>query len=64
MAERCGFGTATALRVHFRRLVGTTPMAYRRTFGQTAEIIDIREGGAEGTREEGERDDGDELSAV
>lgn len=32
VAPRCGFGAATALRVHFRRLVGTTPMAYRRTF--------------------------------
>lgn len=44
VAERCGFGTATALRVHFRRLVGTTPMAYRRTFGQTAEVIELRDG--------------------
>jgi AraC family transcriptional activator FtrA len=35
VAQRCGFGTATALRVHFRRLVGTTPMAYRRTFACT-----------------------------
>ncbi len=59
VATRCGFGTATALRVHFRRLVGTTPMGYRRTFGQTAEIIDIREDGAGGNREEG-----DQLSAV
>jgi transcriptional regulator GlxA family with amidase domain len=32
VAQRCGFGTATALRVHFRRLVGTSPLAYRRTF--------------------------------
>jgi transcriptional regulator GlxA family with amidase domain len=36
VAQRCGFGTATALRVHFRRLVGTTPMAYRRTFSPAA----------------------------
>jgi transcriptional regulator GlxA family with amidase domain len=42
VAERCGFGTATALRVHFRRLVGTTPMAYRRAFGATADVIDLR----------------------
>ena len=39
VAERCGFGTATALRVHFRRMVGTTPMAYRRTFGPTADVV-------------------------
>jgi transcriptional regulator GlxA family with amidase domain len=39
VAERCGFGTATALRVHFRRVVGTTPMAYRRTFGASADVV-------------------------
>ncbi|HEX8805008.1 MAG TPA: helix-turn-helix domain-containing protein [Acidimicrobiales bacterium] len=32
VAQRCGFGTATGLRTHFRRLVGTSPLAYRRTF--------------------------------
>jgi transcriptional regulator GlxA family with amidase domain len=32
VARRCGFGTATSFRVHFRRLVGTSPAAYRRTF--------------------------------
>ncbi|MBB6376773.1 transcriptional regulator GlxA family with amidase domain [Pseudonocardia eucalypti] len=32
IAERCGLGTAANLRLHFRRLVGTTPTAYRRTF--------------------------------
>jgi transcriptional regulator GlxA family with amidase domain len=32
VAQRCGFGTATALRTHFRRLAGTSPLAYRRTF--------------------------------
>ena len=39
VADRCGFGTATALRVHFRRFVGTTPLAYRRTFGPDAEVV-------------------------
>jgi transcriptional regulator GlxA family with amidase domain len=39
VSQRCGFGTATALRVHFRRIVGTTPMAYRRTFGPDAEVV-------------------------
>ncbi len=51
VAERCGFGTATALRVHFRRFVGTTPVAYRRTFGSDAEVVALhddrrRSGGA------------------
>ena len=32
IATRCGFGSATALRVHFRRATGTTPNSYRRTF--------------------------------
>ena len=39
VSQRCGFGSATALRVHFRRIVGTTPMAYRRTFGPDAEVV-------------------------
>jgi AraC family transcriptional regulator, transcriptional activator FtrA len=48
VAEQCGFGTATALRVHFRRVVGTTPVAYRRTFGPVAEVVPIhRDGGDE-----------------
>ncbi len=36
IAVQCGFGSATALRTHFRRLVGTSPLAYRRTFRQEA----------------------------
>jgi transcriptional regulator GlxA family with amidase domain len=32
VASRCGFGSATALRVHFRRATGTTPQSYRRAF--------------------------------
>lgn len=32
VARRCGFGTATMLRHHFTRVVGTSPLAYRRTF--------------------------------
>lgn len=32
IAGRCGFGSATPLRVHFRRVTGTTPLTYRRTF--------------------------------
>jgi transcriptional regulator GlxA family with amidase domain len=32
VAQRCGLGTAANLRLHFRRIVGTTPTAYRRAF--------------------------------
>jgi len=32
VAWRCGFGTATSLREHFRRATATTPTAYRRSF--------------------------------
>jgi transcriptional regulator GlxA family with amidase domain len=32
IASRCGFGTASNLRQHFQRAVGTSPAAYRRTF--------------------------------
>lgn len=33
IAEASGFGTASALRHHFRARFGTSPAAYRRTFG-------------------------------
>jgi transcriptional regulator GlxA family with amidase domain len=36
VARRTGLGTAAMLRHHFTRLVGTTPVGYRRTFRQTA----------------------------
>jgi transcriptional regulator GlxA family with amidase domain len=36
VALQCGFGSATALRTHFKRQVGTSPLAYRRAFGQVA----------------------------
>ncbi|MCU1381014.1 MAG: helix-turn-helix protein [Acidimicrobiales bacterium] len=32
IATRCGFGSAAVLRQHFNRMVGTSPLAYRRTF--------------------------------
>ncbi len=32
IAERCGFGSAAALRPHFQRIVRTSPMAYRKCF--------------------------------
>jgi len=34
VAGASGFGTGTSLRQHFRRQLGTTPLAYRRTFRQ------------------------------
>lgn len=33
VAARCGFGNGATLRHHFGRRLGTTPQAYRRTFG-------------------------------
>ncbi|WP_245591588.1 helix-turn-helix domain-containing protein [Cystobacter fuscus] len=32
IAERVGFGSATAFREHFQRFVTTSPQAYRRAF--------------------------------
>ncbi len=32
VARDCGFGSAVSMRVHFRRALGTSPLAYRRTF--------------------------------
>lgn len=34
IADRCGMGSAANLRFHFQRVVGTSPLAYRRTFRQ------------------------------
>lgn len=36
VAERAGFGTAAALRIHFKRSVATSPLAYRRLFAGPA----------------------------
>jgi len=38
IAERCGFGSATMLRHHFRRARSTAPTAYRRAFGPTGAV--------------------------
>ncbi|MFJ9841136.1 helix-turn-helix domain-containing protein [Kitasatospora sp. NPDC101155] len=35
IAARCGFGNAAALRHHFGRRLGTTPLAYRRCFADS-----------------------------
>jgi transcriptional regulator GlxA family with amidase domain len=32
VAERCGFGSAATLRLHFGRVAGTSPSAYRSAF--------------------------------
>ncbi len=34
IALRCGFGSGTALRAHFRRATASTPTAYRRAFAR------------------------------
>jgi transcriptional regulator GlxA family with amidase domain len=36
IAERVGFGNATLLRHHFRRIVGVTPSDYRRRFARAS----------------------------
>ena len=36
LAWRAGFGTAASLRDHFRRVMATTPSAYRRSFRPVA----------------------------
>ncbi|BBY75122.1 putative transcription regulator, AraC family protein [Mycolicibacterium parafortuitum] len=36
IAERSGFGTATLLRHHFRRIIGVTPSDYRKRFNTSA----------------------------
>jgi AraC family transcriptional activator FtrA len=38
VAEGAGFGTAANLRLHFQRHVHTTPLGYRKTFRQRAEV--------------------------
>jgi len=36
IAQRCGFGSASVLRTHFRRILDTSPLAYRHTFREVA----------------------------
>jgi transcriptional regulator GlxA family with amidase domain len=36
IAQRCGFGSATVLRTHFKRMLDTSPLTYRRTFREIA----------------------------
>lgn len=44
IAEECGFQSATVLREHFGRIVGTTPLAYRLAFRARAITQPKREG--------------------
>ncbi len=46
IAARAGFGSAVALRQHFRRALGTSPMLYRRSFRRAT-----REGSRDGSRD-------------
>ncbi|MER5393372.1 helix-turn-helix domain-containing protein [Saccharopolyspora sp. NPDC002686] len=39
IARECGFGSASLLRHHFRRIVGVTPRDYRRAFARTADSV-------------------------
>jgi AraC family transcriptional regulator, transcriptional activator FtrA len=43
VAEACGLGSAANLRLHFGRVVGTSPTAYRKAFKQRA-TDDVRPG--------------------
>jgi transcriptional regulator GlxA family with amidase domain len=36
IAQRCGFGSASVLRTHFKRMLDTAPLVYRRTFREVA----------------------------
>jgi transcriptional regulator GlxA family with amidase domain len=36
IAARTGFGSPTAFREHFKRIVGTSPQAYRNAFTPTS----------------------------
>jgi AraC family transcriptional regulator, transcriptional activator FtrA len=52
VATNCGFGSATVLRDHFRRIVGVTPTRYRTQFGtglrRQAETVTTRLGEVNG----------------
>jgi AraC family transcriptional activator FtrA len=39
IAERCGLGTATTLRHHFRKKVGIGPIEYRKRFSQASRPV-------------------------
>ena len=36
VAQRCGFASAAALRIHFQKATSTSPLAYRRAFRQAS----------------------------
>lgn len=41
VAQACGLGTAANLRLHFGRMVGTSPTAYRKTFRLRAQAEEL-----------------------
>jgi transcriptional regulator GlxA family with amidase domain len=45
VAQRCGFGAAATLRLHFGRTVGISPLAYRRTFNSAEPVNPGRRAG-------------------
>ncbi|MGA5159136.1 helix-turn-helix domain-containing protein [Streptomyces pseudogriseolus] len=54
IAQQAGFGSVTAFRERFRKVVGTTPDAYRRSFrgGRAAAVrVDGRSPGSDGQRQ-------------
>lgn len=46
IADAVGFGSAAVLRHHFARVLGTTPRAYRATFGGVDDVRDLERAGA------------------
>jgi len=46
IADEVGFGSAAVLRHHFARVLGTTPRAYRATFGGVDDLRDLERAGA------------------
>jgi transcriptional regulator GlxA family with amidase domain len=36
IAQHCGFGSASVLRTHFKRMLDTAPLSYRHTFREVA----------------------------
>jgi transcriptional regulator GlxA family with amidase domain len=46
IADEVGFGSAAVLRHHFSRVLGTTPRAYRATFGGVDDVRGLAGAGA------------------
>lgn len=46
IADEVGFGSAAVLRHHFARVLGTTPRAYRATFGGVDDVRELEHAGS------------------